>query len=53
MKRLPVRDYLLKQGRYAHFIDEDIDFYQSKIDEMWNRWLVPGVIPLQKDLEAE
>ena len=49
-KRLPVADYLLKQGRFAHFTDEDIDFFQSKVDEMWNKWLVPGVIPLQKDL---
>jgi pyruvate ferredoxin oxidoreductase beta subunit len=47
-KRLPVRDYLLKQGRFAHFADEDIDFFQSKVDDMWNDWLVPGVIPLRK-----
>jgi pyruvate ferredoxin oxidoreductase beta subunit len=52
-KRLPVRDYLLKQGRFAHFIDDDIDYFQSKIDEMWNKWLVPGIIPLQKEIEAE
>jgi len=52
LKRLPVRDYLLKQGRFAHFTDEDIDFFQSKVDEMWEKWLVPGVIPLQKDLEG-
>ncbi len=50
-KRLPVRDYLLKQGRFAHFIDEDVEFFQSKIDEMWTKWLVPGIIPLQKDVE--
>jgi pyruvate ferredoxin oxidoreductase beta subunit len=52
-KRRPVRDYLLKQGRFAHFIDDDIDYFQSKIDEMWDKWLVPGIIPLQKDLETE
>ena len=52
MKRLPVRDYLLKQGRFAHFIEEDINYFQSKIDEMWDRWLIPGVIPLQKDIET-
>ncbi len=52
-KRLPVRDYLLKQGRFAHFIEEDIEYFQSKIDEMWNKWLVPGIIPLQKEIEAE
>jgi len=44
---------LLKQGRFAHFIDEDIDYFQSKIDEMWTKWLVPGVIPLQKEIDTE
>jgi pyruvate ferredoxin oxidoreductase beta subunit len=43
---------LLKQGRFAHFIEEDIEFFQSKIDEMWDKWLVPGIIPLQKEIEA-
>jgi len=42
-KRKPVREYLLKQGRFAHFTDEDIAYFQRKIDEMWNRWLIPGV----------
>jgi pyruvate ferredoxin oxidoreductase beta subunit len=48
-QRLPVRDYLLKQGRFAHFSDEDIEFFQHKVDEMWDRWLIPGVIPLDKE----
>jgi len=52
LKRLPVRDYLLKQGRFAHFTEEDIEYFQGKIDEMWEKWLVPGVIPLLKDLEG-
>jgi len=51
-KRLPVRDYLLKQGRFAHFNEEDIEFFQSKVDEMWEQWLVPGVIPLHRELGA-
>jgi pyruvate ferredoxin oxidoreductase beta subunit len=42
-KRKPVREYLLKQGRFAHFTDEDIAYFQKKIDEMWDRWLIPGV----------
>jgi pyruvate ferredoxin oxidoreductase beta subunit len=50
-KRLPVRDYLLKQGRFAHFTDEDIAYFQRKIDEMWNRWLIPGVCAF--DLAAD
>ncbi len=52
-KRLPVREYLLKQGRFAHFTDDDIDYFQSKIDAMWEKWLVPGVIPFRKELESE
>ncbi len=47
-KRLPVEEYLLKQGRFAHFTDEDVAFFQSQVDDMWNNWLVPGVIPLRK-----
>ncbi len=53
IKRQPVRDYLLKQGRFAHFIEEDIEYFQSKVDEMWEKWLVPGVIPFRKEVEGE
>jgi pyruvate ferredoxin oxidoreductase beta subunit len=52
-RRLPVRDYLLKQGRFAHFTDDDIDYFQSKVDEMWQKWLVPGVIPFASDLARD
>ena len=51
--RLPVREYLLKQGRFAHFREEDIEYFQQKVDEMWERWLIPGVIPFVKDVEDE
>ncbi len=44
-KRRPVREYLTRQGRFAHFTDEDYDYFQAKIDEMWEKWLIPGVIP--------
>ena len=44
-KRKPVREYLRRQGRFAHFTDEDIEYFQSKIDDMWEKWLIPGVIP--------
>ena len=50
-KRRPVKDYLLRQGRFAHFTDEDLAYFQSKVDESWDRWLIPGVIPFKKDLE--
>jgi pyruvate ferredoxin oxidoreductase beta subunit len=51
-KRGPVRDYLLRQGRFAHFTNDDIDYFQSKVDEMWTKWLVPGVFPIHKEIEA-
>jgi pyruvate ferredoxin oxidoreductase beta subunit len=44
-RRKPVEEYLMRQGRFAHFIDEDIAYFQAKIDEMWEKWLIPGVIP--------
>jgi len=53
LKRTPVRDYLLRQGRFAHFTDDDIDYFQSKVDEMWERWLIPGVIPFRKQIETD
>ncbi|MCY0865059.1 MAG: thiamine pyrophosphate-dependent enzyme [Sulfobacillus sp.] len=46
-KRKPVREYLLRQGRFAHFQEEDIDFFQSQIDEMWEKWILPGVMPVE------
>jgi pyruvate ferredoxin oxidoreductase beta subunit len=49
-KRLPVRDYLLRQGRFAHFTDDDIDYFQSKVDAMWEKWVIPGVIPFASDI---
>ena len=51
IRRLPVRDYLLKQGRFAHFTKDDVDYFQSKVDEMWDKWLVPGVIPFRTEVE--
>ena len=29
--RKPVREYLLKQGRFAHFTEEDLGYFQSKV----------------------
>ena len=49
----PVRDYLLRQGRFAHFTDDDIDYFQSKVDQMWNKLLIPGAIPYHKEIEAD
>ncbi len=43
-KRKPVREYLSRQGRFAHFTEEDYAFFQSKVDRQWTDWLIPGVI---------
>jgi pyruvate ferredoxin oxidoreductase beta subunit len=45
--RMPVREYMESQGRFAHFKQEDFDFVQSVVDEMWNEWEAPGVLPLR------
>src|SRR6266852_7056507 len=47
--RKPVREYLLKQGRFAHFTEEDLAYFQSKVDVMWDKWEIPGVIPFWKE----
>jgi pyruvate ferredoxin oxidoreductase beta subunit len=46
--RKPVREYLLKQGRFAHFTEEDLAYFQAKVDETWNKWEVPGVVPFRR-----
>jgi pyruvate ferredoxin oxidoreductase beta subunit len=51
--RKPVREYLLKQGRFAHFTEEDLAYFQEKVDEMWNKWEIPGVIPFWKEGKAK
>ena len=45
-KRKPVEDYLTRQGRFAHFTPEDTKYVQGKVDEMWERWWGPGVVPV-------
>ncbi len=51
-KRIPVREYLEKQGRFSHFKDEDYDFFQRKVDEMWEEWEIPGVAPIKSVLTS-
>ncbi len=46
--RKPVREYLLKQGRFAHFIEEDLAYFQAKVDEMWEKWEIPAVVPFRR-----
>ena len=50
--RIPVKDYLVKQGRFAHLIDEDFDYIQGMVDSMWEEWEVPGITPFKSGLEV-
>jgi pyruvate ferredoxin oxidoreductase beta subunit len=51
-KRKPTREYLLKQGRFAHFTEDDLGYFQAKVDEMWEKWELPGVVAFRKDVEG-
>ena len=46
--RKPVREYLLKQGRFAHFLEEDLAYFQAKVDEQWDKWEIPGIVPFRR-----
>jgi len=50
--RIPVNDFLSKQGRFAHLIDEDIQYIQKMVDEMWDEWDIPGVVPIKGSLKT-
>src|SRR2546427_197234 len=50
--RKPVREYLLKQGRFAHFTEEDLAYFQAKVDEMWT-WEIPAVVPFKRIDKSE
>jgi len=52
-KRKPTREYLLKQGRFAHFTEDDFEYFQAKVDEMWDKWEVPAVIPFRKIAQSK
>jgi pyruvate ferredoxin oxidoreductase beta subunit len=51
-RRIPVRDYLEKQGRFAHLIDEDVDYIQGMVNKMWDEWEIAGVAPFKSGLEV-
>jgi pyruvate ferredoxin oxidoreductase beta subunit len=50
-RRIPVRDFIRMQGRFAHLVDEDIEHIQQGVDAMWEEWEVPGVAPLKNLLK--
>jgi len=52
-ERIPVREFLARQGRFAHLIDEDVEYIQKHVDEMWDEWEVPGVTPIKGVLKLD
>jgi pyruvate ferredoxin oxidoreductase beta subunit len=50
-ERVPVRAYLMKQGHFAHIVEEDIEYIQPMVDQMWEEWEAPGVTPLRGTLK--
>lgn len=46
-KRRPVREYLEKQGRFHHLTEEDIEYIQKMVDEMYEEWEIPAVMPIK------
>ncbi len=44
-KRKPVTEYLQRQGRFAHLTTEDLEYFQSRIDDTWEKWWIPGIVP--------
>jgi pyruvate ferredoxin oxidoreductase beta subunit len=52
-KRKPIVEYLKRQGRFAHFTEEDIAYFQSQVDEIWEKWGTPGVSQVRLDLKGD
>ncbi len=52
-RRKPVTDYLQRQGRFAHLTEEDLKFFQERIDETWEKWWIPGIVPFGPHDEGE
>ncbi len=52
-KRKPIVEYLKRQGRFAHFTEEDIVYFQSHVDEMWDKWGTPGVSQVRLDVKGD
>ncbi len=52
-KRKSIVEYLKRQGRFAHFKEEDITYFQAQVDEIWEKWGTPGVSPMRLDVGGD
>jgi len=50
--RIPVKEFISKQGRFDHLKDEHYAHIQNMVDQMWEEWQIPGVAPLRGILKA-
>jgi pyruvate ferredoxin oxidoreductase beta subunit len=50
--RIPVKEFLTKQGRFDHLQEEHFTYIQKMVDEMWEEWEFPGVAPIKGTLKA-
>jgi pyruvate ferredoxin oxidoreductase beta subunit len=51
-QREPVEKFLMAQGRFAHLTKDDVRYIQKMVDEMWEEWDVPGVVPTKGSLKT-
>jgi pyruvate ferredoxin oxidoreductase beta subunit len=47
VKRIPVTDYLMRQGRFDHLRKEDFDHIQKQLDKIWGDWGIPAILPFK------
>ena len=50
--RIPVKEFLTKQGRFDHLQEEHFSYIQKMVDTMWDEWEFPGVAPIKGILKA-
>ena len=50
--RIPVKEFISKQGRFDHLKEEYYAHIQNMVDQMWEEWQIPGVAPLRGILKA-
>ena len=50
--RIPVKEFISKQGRFDHLKEEHYAHIQNMVDQMWEEWQIPGVAPLKGILKA-
>jgi pyruvate ferredoxin oxidoreductase beta subunit len=50
--RIPVKEFISKQGRFDHLKEEHYAHIQNMVDQMWEEWQIPRVAPLRGIMKA-